>query len=123
MGMHKKGKIKEVQKIQRRALKRIFKLLVSTTYPWMLMRTGIWPADQRIQYATLMLYHNINSGEYRKIKKMLEEQKRNNYSNSFYKKVQQIAKTLEIEVDKETVKKILTWKKEVKQKMMLNVNK
>ena len=43
------------------------------------MRTGIWPAEQRIQYATLMLYHNINGGEYRKIKKMLEEQKRNNY--------------------------------------------
>ena len=38
--------------------------------------TGIWPAEQRIEYATL-LYHKIkNSDEERKIKKMMEEQEK-----------------------------------------------
>ena len=47
-----------------------------------------WPAEQRIQYATLMLYHNIkNSDEERKIKKMIEEQEIKNYNKTFYKKV------------------------------------
>ena len=64
-----------------------------------------WSAEQRIQYATLILYHNIKkSDEERKIK-MIEEQEKKNYSNTFYKKVQQISKTLEIEIDKVTGKK------------------
>ena len=38
--------------------------------------TGIWPAEQRIEYATL-LHHKIkNSNEERKIKKMMEEQEK-----------------------------------------------
>ena len=38
--------------------------------------TGIWPAEQRIEYASL-LYHKIkNSDEERKIKKMMEEQEK-----------------------------------------------
>ena len=53
-----------------------------------------------------MLYFNIkNSDEERKIKKMIEEQEKKNYNNTFYKKVQQIAETLEIEIDKVTGKK------------------
>ena len=42
---------------------------MSTAYTGTLMETGIWHAEQRIQYATLTLYHNIkNSDEERKIK-------------------------------------------------------
>ena len=41
------------------------------------METGIWPAEQRIQCATLMLHHNIkNREEERKINKMIEEQEK-----------------------------------------------
>ena len=87
--------MKEIERIQGKALKRIFKLPVSTAYTGILMETGIWPAEQKIQYATLMLYHNIkNSDEERKIKKMIEEQEKKNY-NTFYKKAQQVAETLE----------------------------
>ena len=57
-----------------------------------------------------MLYHNIkNSDEERKNKKMIEEQGKKNYNKTFYKKVQQIAETLEIEIDKVTGKKKSTW--------------
>ena len=101
-GYIKKEEMKEIDRI-----KGILKLPVSTAYTGILMETGIWPAEQRIQYATLMLYHNIkNSDEERKIKKMIEEQEKKNYNNTFYKKVQQTAKTMEIEIDKVTGKKI-----------------
>ena len=40
---------------------------------------------------------------------MIEEQEKKNYNNNFYKKVQQTAETLEIEIDKVTGKKKSTW--------------
>ena len=102
----KKEEMKEIERIQGKALKRIFKLPVSTAYTGILMETGIWPAEPRIQYATLMLYNIIkNSNEERKIKKMIKEQEKKNCSKTFYKKVQQIADTLEIETDKVAGKK------------------
>ena len=54
----KKEEMKEIERIPGKALKRIFTLPVSTTYTRILIETGIWPAVQRMQYATLMLYHN-----------------------------------------------------------------
>ena len=72
-GYLKKGKIKEIERIQGKTLKRLFKLPVSTTYRKILMGRGIWPAEQIIQNATLILYHNIkNSNEEKKVK-MIDE--------------------------------------------------
>ena len=83
----KKGEMKEIDRIQGKTLKKIFKLPLSTTYTGMLMETEIWPAEQRIQYAALMLYHNTkNNDEKRKIKKMIDEQERDNCNNTLYKK-------------------------------------
>ena len=48
--------IREIEKIQGKALKRIFQLPVSTTYTGIIMETGIWPAEQKFQYATMMQY-------------------------------------------------------------------
>ena len=116
--------MKEIQTIQRKALKRISKLPFSTAYTGILMETETWPAKQRIQYAALMLYHNIkNSNEERKIKKMIEEQEKKNYNNTFYKKVQQIAETMKIEIDKVTGKTKSTWKKQVTEKVISKVKK
>ena len=102
--------MKKIKRIQRKTLKKI--------------KTGIWSAEQRIQYATLMLYHNIeNCDEERKIKKMIEEEEKNNYSNTFHKKVQQMVETLGAEIDKVTGKKKSTWKKGVKEKVISKVKK
>ena len=77
--------MEEIERIQGKALKRIFKLPVSTVYTGILMETGIWTAEQRMEYATLMFYHNIkNSNEERKIK-MIEEQEKKNYNNFLQK--------------------------------------
>ena len=78
-GSIKKEEIKEIGRIQGRALKRIFRQPVSTIDTETLTETGIWPPEQRIQQVTLMLYHNIqNSDEERKTKKMIEEQEKKN---------------------------------------------
>ena len=75
----KKEEMKEIEKIQGKALKIIFKLPLSTAYTRILMETEIFFAEQRTQYATLILYHNIkNSDEERKIKKMIKEQEKKN---------------------------------------------
>ena len=54
-GCIKKEMVKEIERIQGKTLKRIFKLPVNIGYTEILMETGMWPAEQRIQYATLML--------------------------------------------------------------------
>ena len=46
-----KGEMNEIEKIQGRALKRIFNLPISTSYIGLIMETGTWPANQRIQYS------------------------------------------------------------------------
>ena len=44
-------------------------------------------AEQKIQYATLILYHNIkNSDEERKIKKMIEKQEKKELQQPFLRK-------------------------------------
>ena len=92
-------KIREIEKIRGKALKRIFQLPVSTTYTGIIMKAGIWPAEQKIQYATMMLYHNIkNSDDNRKFKQAVEEQDQNQFKNTFYSKVQKIAKDPQIDI-------------------------
>ena len=51
--------MREIAKIQGKALNRIFQLPVSTAYTGIIMEIGIWPAEQKIQYATMMLYQKI----------------------------------------------------------------
>ena len=90
--------IREIEKVQGKALKRIFQLPVSTTCTH-IMETGIWPAEQKLQYAAMMLYHNIKNGDdNRKVKQVVEEQKENQFKNTFYQKVQKIAKDIQIDI-------------------------
>ena len=58
MGKIGKDEMNEIEKIQGRALKRKFNLPISTSYIGLIMETGTWPVNQRIQYRTMMLYHN-----------------------------------------------------------------
>ena len=70
-GYIKKEEMKK--RIQGKPLKSIFKLPVNRVYSGILIETGVWPAEQRIEYATLTLYHDIKScDEDRTIKKMIE---------------------------------------------------
>ena len=71
-----KAEIQNVQKNQGKALKRIFSLPIKTPYIGLIRQTGVWPAEQRIIYSSLMLYHNItNSNKDRLVKKIIQEQR------------------------------------------------
>ena len=75
-----------------RALKRILNLPISTSYIGLKMETGIWPTNQRIQYSTTMLYHNIMNSDHQRIaRKILAEQTKSNDKNTMISKVKQTA--------------------------------
>ena len=57
------------------------------------METKIWPAEQKIQHATMMLYHNIkNSDDNRKVRQFPT------FQNTFYQKMEKVAKDLQIHI-------------------------
>ena len=51
-----KDEMNEIEKIQGRALKQIFNFPISKSYIGSVMEKGTWPANQRIQYITMMFY-------------------------------------------------------------------
>ena len=53
-GKTDKDEMNEIEKIQGRALKRIFNVPISTSYIGLIMETGTWPANQRIQYSIMI---------------------------------------------------------------------
>ena len=70
-----KDELNEIEKIQGKALKRIFNLPISISYIALIMETAIWPANQRIQYSIMMLYHNIMNSDHKRVaRKILAEQ-------------------------------------------------
>ena len=90
-----KAEIQNPEKIQGKALKRIFNLPITTPYIGLIIEIGVWPAEQRINYSSLMLYHNIiNSDNDRLVKQIIQEQRAQNHSNTFYDKVRTIAEEL-----------------------------
>ena len=49
-----KAEIEHLEKIQPKALKRIFSLPVTTPYIGLVIEAGVWPAEQRINYSSLI---------------------------------------------------------------------
>ena len=54
-----KAEIQNREKIQGKASKRIFSLPITISYFGLITETGVRPAEKRINYSSLMLYHNI----------------------------------------------------------------
>ena len=74
---------------------------IATPVIGLIIETEVWPAEQRINYSSLMLYHNIiNSSEDRLLEQTIQEQTAQNHSNNFYDKVRTIAEELNIELEK-----------------------
>ena len=102
-----KDEMNEIEKIQGRALKRIFNLPISTSYIGLIMEIDTWPANQRMQYSIMILYHNIMNSDHKRVaRKILAEQAKSNHKNTMISKVQQIAQQIEVE-DKWERKKYL----------------
>ena len=86
-----KDEMNEIEKIQGRALKKIFNLPISTSYIDLIMETGTWPAYQRMQNSIMMLYHNIMNSDHKRVsRKILAEKAKSNHKNTMISKVKQI---------------------------------
>ena len=71
-----------------------------------------------------MLYHNLkNSDDNRKVEQVVEEQEQNQFKNTFYQKVQKIAKDLQIDISDVTSTSKSEWKKKVKGKAIDRIRK
>ena len=51
--------LKQLEGIQAKVLRGIFRQIATTPYWGLLAKSGIWPVENRIEYRKIMLYHNI----------------------------------------------------------------
>ena len=66
----------------------------------------IFMASRAKNYSSLMLYHNIiNSSKDRLVKQIIQKQRAQNHSNTFYDKMRTIAKGLNIKLEKAVIMK------------------
>ena len=118
MGKIDKDGMNEIEKIQGRALKRIFNLPISTSYIGLIIETGTWPANQRIQYSIMMLYHNIMNSDHKRVaRKILAEQAKSNHKNTMISKVKQIEQEIVLKIKNVENMSKSKWKKQVKGKI------
>ena len=82
------------------------------------METDTWSSNQRIQYSTMMIYHNIMNSDHKRIaRKILAEQTKNNRKSTIISKVRQIAQEIASKLkNMENISKS-KWKKRVKGKI------
>ena len=66
-----------------------------TSHIGLIMETCTWPANQKIQYSIMMLYHNIMNSEHKRVaRKVLAEQAKSDHENTMISKVEQIAQEI-----------------------------
>ena len=66
------------------------------------METGTWLANQRIQYSTMMLYHNIMNSDHKRVtRKILAEQAKSDHKNTMISKVKQKAQEIGLKIKNE----------------------
>ena len=110
-----KEEVKMLEGTQAQALKELLELPVSTPYLPLLMETGMWTMEARINYKKLMLFHNIlNSPDDRLLKQVLKEQMKSPRKGTWFYTITELIKRYNIELTVEVSKSI--WKKHVKKK-------
>ena len=113
-----KAEIQHLEKIHGKALKKIFNLPITTPSIELIIETGVWRTEQKINYSSLMLDHNIiNSSKDRLVKQIIQEQRAQNHQNTFYEKVRTIAKELNIKLEAAVTMKKSEWKRTIKYKV------
>ena len=97
MGKIKGNEAMEIERIQAEALKQMLDLPTSRPYVGVLMETGIWPAMDQLNYATLMFYHSVINSEERLVTKIVLEQEATSRANTFTERVKKIGEVLGID--------------------------
>ena len=66
------------------------------------METGTWLANQKIQYITMMLYHNIMNSDHKRVtRKILAEKAKSGHKNTMISKVKQRAQEIGLKITNE----------------------
>ena len=94
----------------------------STSYWGMIIESGTWPIEQRIDYKRLMYMHNlVHSDERREARKILMEMIPKQIQGSWTEEIRLCGEKYNIEVDIRTIenKKKSAWKREIK----MSINK
>ena len=116
----RKSDWEKLESIQGKILRGIYGMPKSTPYWGILYELDIIPIRLHITYKRLMVYHNImNSDDERVAKSIIKEQERSKYRECWFGNMEEEAKEIGIEVNKEAVSGKLKsmWKKEVKGKI------
>ena len=88
------------RKIQNQSLKKILHMSKTTLSTGLLMETSIWPAEERIEYSTLMLIHSIiNSNKERISQEIILEQRKKGMPNTLYERAKEIEESIGINID------------------------
>ena len=91
--------VEEIERMQRKALKQLLQVPISTSTAHVLMETGIWLAKEYLQYSTMMLCHSIINSEEECIAKIIvKEQRKCNLQQTFYNRVHSISKETRVDV-------------------------
>ena len=88
------------RKIQNQSLKKILHMSKTTLSTGLLMETSIWPAEEWIEYSTLMLIHSIiNSNKERISQEIILEQRKKGMPNTLYERAKEIEESIGINID------------------------
>ena len=105
--------MKTLEQVQGKIIREILEVPMSTPYFPLLLETGMWTMEARINYKKLMLYHNImNSDDNRLIKNIVIEQKRCLRPGTWYHSITKIIQKYSIELSENVLKS--QWKRHVK---------
>ena len=81
------------------------------------METSTCPANQRIQYGTMTLYHNIMNIDHKRVtRKIIAEKAKSNHKNTMISNVKQIAQEIGLKIENAKNTSKSKWEKQVKEK-------
>ena len=122
----RKYDIQKLECIQGKVLKGLFGLPKSTPYWGLLFELDVVPIMLLITYKRLMLYHSlINSDERRVAKHVVKAQEQSGHEECWFGNMKRESKEIDLQISEDQVKGKLksSWKKEVKKKINLAVEK
>ena len=118
--------IQKLECIQGKVLKGLFGLPKSTPYWGLLFELDVVPIMLLITYKRLMLYHSlINSDERRVAKHVVKAQEQSGHEECWFGNMKRESKEIDLHISEDQVRGKLksSWKKEVKKKINLAVEK
>ncbi len=116
---------KMLEKLQGRALRKIYNVPSTTPYWGLLIELGVKPLEYEIHYKRLMLYHNImNSSDERISKQIVMQQRKHQHTHGFYQEIRKSATALKVKLEDVIERRVKKseWKRALKEQMKKVLN-